>query len=264
MIKAVKDLANTERKRAEDALYTEKQRFQILTENAPFGMVMIHGDGTFKYINPKFKEIFGYDLTDVPDGRTWFRKAYPDSTHRHRAISAWVKDQEGFKPGEKRPRTFTVTCKDGTEKIINFITVQLEKREYLMTCEDFTERKRVEEALRESEERYRTLFEGSRDAVFITTREGDFVDFNQALLDLLGYSGEELKALPSQNTYANPIDRFKFQQEIEQKGFVRDYAGEAPQERWDRDRLSDDFIGAAVERRKPSRIPGHPPRCDRA
>ena len=41
----------TERKRAEEALYTEKQRFQTLSEQAPFGMVMIHQDGAFKYIN---------------------------------------------------------------------------------------------------------------------------------------------------------------------------------------------------------------------
>jgi PAS domain S-box-containing protein len=151
MNRAVKGLANTERKRTEEALYAEKQRFQTLSENAPFGMVMIDKDGTFKYINPKFKEIFGYDLTDVPNGKTWFRKAFPDPTSRHHVISAWMKDQESLNPGEKRPRSFTVTCKDGTEKIINFITVQLEMREYLMTCEDFTGRKRGEETLRRSE-----------------------------------------------------------------------------------------------------------------
>ena len=151
MTGALKAFANTERERTEEALYTEKHRFQTLSENAPFGMVMIDKEGTFTYINPKFKEIFGYDLTDVPNGKTWFRKAYPDPTRRHQAISAWMKDQESFNPGEKRPRTFTVTCRDGTEKIINFITVQLEMAEYLMTCEDSTERKRGEETLRRSE-----------------------------------------------------------------------------------------------------------------
>ena len=78
----------TEHKQILNALRTEKQRFQTLSENAPFGMVMIDQDGTFRYINPKFKELFGYDLTDVPDGKTWFRKAYPDSLYRHDVISA--------------------------------------------------------------------------------------------------------------------------------------------------------------------------------
>ncbi|MCX5863090.1 MAG: PAS domain S-box protein, partial [Deltaproteobacteria bacterium] len=52
----------TDRKVAEEALKAEKQRFQSLGENSPFGMVMIQPDGTFSYANPKFKEMFGYDL----------------------------------------------------------------------------------------------------------------------------------------------------------------------------------------------------------
>ncbi len=59
MTGAVKDFANNERKRTEEALYAEKQRFQTLSENAPFGMVTIDKDGTFRYINPKFRENFG-------------------------------------------------------------------------------------------------------------------------------------------------------------------------------------------------------------
>ena len=212
-----------ERKQAEQALQTERQRFQILSEYAPFGMVMIDKDGTFSYINPKFGELFGYDLKDIPNGKTWFRKAYPDPTYRHNVISAWIKDLKIFAPGEKRPRVFTATCKDGTEKIVNLISIQLETGENLTTCEDITEHMLFEETLRESEKRYRTLFEGSRDAVYITTREGKFIDFNRACLDLFGYTKEELMVLHAQETYVYPVDRYRFQQEIEKKGFVRDY-----------------------------------------
>ena len=49
----------TEHKRVLNELRTEKQRFQTLSENAPFGMVMIDKDGAFRYINPKFRELFG-------------------------------------------------------------------------------------------------------------------------------------------------------------------------------------------------------------
>jgi len=212
-----------ERKQMEEALQTERQRFQMLSEHAPFGMVMIGKDGTFLYINPKFRELFGYDLSDIPNGKTWFRKAYPDPTYRHNVISSWVNDLKIFASGERRPRVFTVTCKDGTEKIVNFVSVQLETGENLVTCEDITDRMRFEEALRESEERYRSLFEGSRDAVYITTREGRFIDFNQAFLNLFGYSKDELMAFYAQETYVYPDDRGRFQKEIEQKGFVRDY-----------------------------------------
>ena len=85
------------------------------------------------------------------------------------------------------------------------------------------ERKRAEEALRESEEKYHTLFEAVRDAIYITTREGRFVDFNPAMMELFGYPREELLRLYAQDTYVQPEDRPRFQKEIEQKGAVRDY-----------------------------------------
>jgi PAS domain S-box-containing protein len=112
---------------------------------------MIDQDGTFKYINPKFTELFGYDLTDIPDGKTWFRKAYPDPDYRHHVISAWLSDLKIAKEGELRPQAFTVMCKDGSKKVINFISVKLDTGENLIACEDITERIRAEEALRKSE-----------------------------------------------------------------------------------------------------------------
>jgi PAS domain S-box-containing protein len=89
--------------------------------------------------------------------------------------------------------------------------------------QEIKERRRTEEALHESQERYRDLFEQSRDPIFITTREGRLIDGNQAYLDLLGYSKSELGNLKSQETYVNLDDRSRFQQQIEQKGSVRDF-----------------------------------------
>jgi PAS domain S-box-containing protein len=147
----------SERKQAEETLHAERERFRSLSENAPFGMAMIEKDGAFKYINPKFKELFGYELSDIPDGKTWFRKAYPDPDYRHQVISAWLDDLVSLKSGEKRPRAFTAKCKDGSEKIINFISVQSDTGENLLACEDITELKRAEEALRKSEEKSKKL-----------------------------------------------------------------------------------------------------------
>ncbi len=161
------------------------RQLQTLSENAPFGMVMIDKDGTFKYINPKFRELLGYDLNDIPNGKTWFRKAYPDPTYRHHVISTWIDDLEGFKSGEKRPRTFTVTCKDGTEKIINFIPVQLETGENLMACEDITELKRAEEEKAVLQEQLRQ----SQKVEAIGRLAGGIAhDFNNLLTVIKGYS----------------------------------------------------------------------------
>jgi PAS domain S-box-containing protein len=175
----------TERKQAEKALLAEKQRFQILLENAPFGMILIDREGNFKYINHKFKEMFGYDLKDVPNGREWFRKAYPDSTYRHHVVSTWIDDSKLFKPGEKVPRIFTVTCKDGTEKTIRFITVQLETGEYLESTEDITLLKRAEEEKTALEEQLR---QSQRMEAIGRLAGGIAHDFNNLMTVIRGYS----------------------------------------------------------------------------
>ncbi len=83
--------------------------------------------------------------------------------------------------------------------------------------------KSAEEAPGDSEEKYRTLFEESRDAIYITTRQGKFIDANQSTFDLLGYSREEMVTLNARRLFVNPTNGLRFQKEIEQKGFVRDY-----------------------------------------
>jgi len=86
------------------------------------------------------------------------------------------------------------------------------------------ELKRAEEAIRKGEEKYHMLFDESRDAIYITSREGKFLDVNRALLELFGYSREEMiDKLNVREIYVYPGDRDKFQQEIEKKGSVRDY-----------------------------------------
>jgi len=138
----------TARKQAEEILLNERKKFLTLSENAPFGMVMIDKKGNFIYINPKFKELFGYDIEDIPDEQAWFKKAYPDPEYRKTVISAWVEDLKQARIGQKRPRIFKVNCKDGTEKIVNFIPVQVDTGENMMSCDDITKQRHFEERLK--------------------------------------------------------------------------------------------------------------------
>lgn len=86
------------------------------------------------------------------------------------------------------------------------------------------ERRQWEAALEQSERRYRLLFEESRDAILITTRDGDFVDANQAVLELFGYSREELIGRVNVSQwYADPAQRQRFQEAIQQRGALTDY-----------------------------------------
>jgi len=181
-------------------------QLQTLSENAPFGMVMIDKDGTFEYINPKFRELFGYDLDDIPNGKIWFRKAYPDPAYRHRVISTWTDDSASFKSGNKSPRTFTVTCKDGTEKIINFIPVQLETGENVMACEDITELKRAEEEKVALQDQLRQ----SQKAEAIGRLAGGIAhDFNNLLTVIKGYSQLSCMELKEGDTLRGNIEEIQ-------------------------------------------------------
>ncbi len=78
-------------------------------------------------------------------------------------------------------------------------------------------------ALRENEKKYRTLFEDSRDAIFITTPTGQILDANQAMLELFGYTNTEMMALNAVEHYADPSDRARFRQVVEPTGSVRNF-----------------------------------------
>lgn len=89
--------------------------------------------------------------------------------------------------------------------------------------EVFQERRQMEEALRESEEKYRNLFEESRDAIVFTTPEGKFLEANRAALTLFGITREEMFAINAQELYTHPEVRAQFRQQMEQNGAVRNF-----------------------------------------
>jgi diguanylate cyclase (GGDEF)-like protein/PAS domain S-box-containing protein len=91
------------------------------------------------------------------------------------------------------------------------------------TFRDVTEQKRMQEALLASERRYRRLFEESRHALYISTRDGDFVDINRAMLNLLGYTRRELLQRNASTLYVEPEEREKFKRQVEGRGSVRNY-----------------------------------------
>ncbi|NOZ75921.1 MAG: PAS domain S-box protein [FCB group bacterium] len=84
-------------------------------------------------------------------------------------------------------------------------------------------RKQVEKSLTASEEKFRTLFENSRDAIYLSSADGTLIDFNHSMEDMLGFSPTELRSISIENLYADKNDRRLFQQIIESRGYVKDY-----------------------------------------
>jgi len=90
---------------------------------------------------------------------------------------------------------------------------------------DITERKNREEMLWTSEEEFKTLFEHIPTGAFISSKEGKFLNANQALLDMLGYDSKEdfLSINLPEDLYVRPEDRHTFQEMMEREGRVIDY-----------------------------------------
>jgi PAS domain S-box-containing protein len=90
---------------------------------------------------------------------------------------------------------------------------------------DISEIRRAEEALRTSEEKYRELFEESKDTIFISSADGTLLDINRAGVEMFGYSdkSEILNLDITQNLFVHPEDRKRYRQTLESDGFVQDY-----------------------------------------
>ena len=88
---------------------------------------------------------------------------------------------------------------------------------------DITQRKRSEEALKESEHQYRTLFEESMDGVYFVLKDGEISAANPTFCELFGYAREEMIGKDIRELYLDPAERPRFREEIQKKGFVKDY-----------------------------------------
>jgi PAS domain S-box-containing protein len=97
---------------------------------------------------------------------------------------------------------------------------------------DITERKQSEEALKQSEERYRSIFENAQEGIFRSTPDGKIIMSNQAMANMFGYeSTEERKMMTSitdmvRQHYVNPEDLRQFEKTIEEQGFIKGYEAE--------------------------------------
>jgi|GEM_PF-5559472 len=182
----------SESKQAQEALRDSEERFRVLSEESPLGISLIGPDGSYEYVNPAFERMFGYSLAEVRDGSTWLTLAFPDPQTRQAVLSAWKGDLAQSKPGETRPRTYEVACKDGSRKVILFRPVLTSSGRDFVLYEDITQQVGYEKALRESERRYRELVDNISDFIYTHDLDGRFLTINRLAAASLGYRPSDL------------------------------------------------------------------------
>lgn len=131
-------------------------RFRKILEQSPISMAIVTLDGTIELINRRAIATFGYPPEEIPHMDRWWVLAYPDAAYRGEVQARWMRrlGEALAGNGEIGREEYRVTCKDGTQKTVVIFGVLLSGKAFVM-FEDISERKLVEEALRESEARLR-------------------------------------------------------------------------------------------------------------
>ena len=170
----------TNQKRIERELQESEERFRYIAELAPFPISIIDSAGRYLYINKKFRSIFGYTLKEIPAGKAWFQKAFPDPKYRKAVVSVWKSDLEKIDQGRVRPRLFKVQCKNGKERDIIFRPVRMKDNKQFMVYEDITARRKAEARLREREQKLEGIVGSLTDPMSIIDRDYNIIWANDA------------------------------------------------------------------------------------
>lgn len=213
----------TETKRAEQALKESESRFRMVSECGLAGIYILQ-DNVFRYVNPAMADMFGFAAAEMMESMNPLDIVFPEDQHL-------VEEQMRKRlQGEVESAHYTCRCARKNGAVI-WCEVLGRRIEYqgrpaiIGNVLDVTTRTEAEAALRQSEEKFRSLFEESKDTVFISTPDGKLIDINPAGVELFGYSSkvEILQSNIATDLYEHAKDRERFRTAIEEQGYVKDY-----------------------------------------
>ena len=218
----------TERKQAEVALRAlEEERYRRLLEVAPDGIVIVDGAGVIETVNARTEELFGYGLKELI-GRPvelLIPERYHERhlTHRQAYATAPSARTMGSEMDLHGLR------KDGSEFPVDISLNALRTDagiSIIASIRDITDRKRAEDALRESEARFSTAFHDNPVPVTISkVSDGKLIDLNDAFLRMTGYRRAEVIGRTSAEIgiLVNPSVRDELVAAVRERGTVRDF-----------------------------------------
>ncbi len=191
-IAAIRDV--TKRMRAEELLRESERKYRTLVEENPFLICTIRPGGDTVFVNRYVQEVTGYSVEEVT-GANWWELFYPGELRAQ-------KDElfRAFESGDVRGFEMRLSSKDGGTRILQWNSFnRWDDDGSLVEINgvgmDVTERKRAEESLLASEERYRLIVENMMDAVMLTAPDGSILSVNSAGCRMFNRTEEEIRRL---------------------------------------------------------------------
>jgi PAS domain S-box-containing protein/putative nucleotidyltransferase with HDIG domain len=185
----------TERRAAETALRDNEARFRSLIDNSSDITCIFDPDGTIRYVSPSVERLLGYGIEELV-GTYALRLVHPeDLAHARESLDLALRT-----PGLTHVAEYRVRDKDGTWHYLETLNRSMVDDPAIggivLNARDTTERKRVENSLREAESLYRTLYELSPAGITLLDPEtGAHIEFNATAHNQLGYSRDEFAKL---------------------------------------------------------------------
>jgi diguanylate cyclase (GGDEF)-like protein/PAS domain S-box-containing protein len=214
-----------ERKRLDTALRESEARFRTLAADAPEA-ILIHDLDSDLFIDAtsSAERLFACSREEL---LRWGPKhfAAPNQPEGSPSFETYLERGQRVLAGEQVKFERLLRDAQGRNVLCEVRLVRLpseSRRLVRASYIDITERKQIENALRESEEKYRSLFEESLDGLFISNAAGNYVDINQKVVRIFGYdSKEEMLALDlDKDIYAYPADKENIFAFVNKNGFA--------------------------------------------
>ncbi len=211
----------TEHKRADEALRDSEERYRLLFESNPHPM-WVYDLETLRFlaVNKSAVRHYGYS-------REEFLAMVIKDIRPPEDIPLLLENVSRVRDGLDVAGVWRHLKKDGSIIDVEITTHELifvGRRAEVVLVNDVTERKKAEEALKEAEEKYRSIFENAVEGIFQSTPEGRFISANPALVRILGYESPEELITDRTNIatqhYVNPAFRDELERMLAEQGIV--------------------------------------------
>jgi len=210
---------------SKDQLQHERDLSRTYIDIAGAMLVVLDRDGRVQLINQRGAEVLGYEKEEIL-GHDWFNEFLPpdDRVRVRAAFDALMAGRLEFAAYVENH----VLARDGTGRLIAWHNTVLRDADgaiagTLGSGEDITEQRNAEQRLRQSEERFRKLFEQSVDAVYLIAPDGTILNVNAAAVKLFGYGRDELLGMRVTTLYAEPASRPAVLAKSHAEGGLRDF-----------------------------------------